>query len=41
MKHGGIGEMALWLRTLTAPPEQPRGGSQTSVVGPDTLFLRV
>jgi hypothetical protein len=35
------GEMAEWLRALTALPEeeqQPRGGSQPSVLGSDAFF---
>jgi hypothetical protein len=36
------GDMAQWLRVLTALPEvnsqQQHGGSQPSVTGPDALF---
>jgi hypothetical protein len=41
----GAGEMAQWLRALTALPEvlssnsqQPYGGSQPYVIGSDALF---
>ena len=43
-KKMGAGAMAQWLRTLTSSRgskfnyQQPHGGSQPSVMGPDALF---
>jgi hypothetical protein len=45
-KHGA-GEMAQWLRALTAFPgpefnsQQPHWGSKPSVIGSNTLFWKV